>query len=257
MLNLIIDRLKESTEVVAITTEARIFPLIRLQGSQVPALVLQLIGATPTDAKDRPSTLDTDLVEITGLASDPATTWALMEAAREALDGWSSGTIAEVRFRTHASDIFESSDLFTITATYAVRVHRDGTTLPTTLAGLGYDVTFRGGTSYTVTDLTATAGGTYELDGTATVYFVDYEAGAASGSFRVDLPAIADHAGRMIRIKTGANIDNSHDVLVRPAPGDTGATIDGAAGTTLDRDYDGITLLQHGSGWLVIQRKSK
>jgi hypothetical protein len=86
---------------------------------------------------------------------------------------------------------------------------------------------------------------------------VDYEAGAASGSFRVDLPTIADNPGRMIRIKTGANIDNSHDVLVRPATGDTGATIDGAAGTTLDRDYDGITLLQHGSGWLIVQRKSK
>lgn len=124
MIHFLIDQLKATPAVTAYTTADRIFPLIRLQGSTVPALVLQLVGCTVDDAKDTPGARDVHQVQVTGLATDPATCWALMEAARAALDNFQSEDLAEVRFLTHASDIFESSDLFTITATYAASVHR-------------------------------------------------------------------------------------------------------------------------------------
>lgn len=124
MIHHLINQLKASPDVVAITTADRIFPLIRLQGSTVPALVLQLTGCTPDDTKDGASARDVHQVQVTGLATDPATTWELMEAVRAALDNFQSSDLAEVRFLTHASDIFESADLFTITATYTASVHR-------------------------------------------------------------------------------------------------------------------------------------
>ena len=126
MIHHLITKLKQTPEVVAYTTRDRIFPLIRLQGSQVPAVVLQLVGCTPEDTKDKTSTVEVNLVEVTGMAVTPADAWGLMEAVRDSLDGWDGGSTAVqwVRFATHASDVFESSDLFTITATYRVRVNR-------------------------------------------------------------------------------------------------------------------------------------
>ena len=126
MINHLITKLKQTTAVVNYTTRDRIFPLIRLQGSQVPAVVLQLVGCTPEDTKDTTSSVEVHVVEVTGLAVTPADCWTLMEAVRDALDGWDGDDTAVqwVRFATHASDVFESSDLFTITATYRVRVDR-------------------------------------------------------------------------------------------------------------------------------------
>lgn len=124
MIHHLIARLKDTTAVTDITTAARIFPLVRLQGSEVPALVLQLVGADPVDAKDLTDPMDEHRVQITGLAVSPSVTWSLMEAVRGSLEGWGSAPVVEVRFVTHASDIFESSDLFTITATYTVRMNR-------------------------------------------------------------------------------------------------------------------------------------
>lgn len=257
MIHNLIARLKQDTHVTAITTADRIFPLIRLQGSQVPALVLQLVGATPEDTKDLTSTLDLDVVEITGLAKDPATCWTLMEAVRDSLDGWASGYVAEVRFRTHASDIFESSDLFTITATYSVRMTRDGLTLPATLGGLGYDAHFRGAVSYEVEDYTAEAGAQTTLGVGAGVLFVDYTNTSSPGTFKIYLPPVAKAAGHTIRILTGEYLDNSHDVEVYPDKNDSSAGIDGAASFNMDRPFDGLTVLEHGGTWLIAQRKSK
>jgi hypothetical protein len=124
MIHYLISRLKATSAVTDITTAARIFPLVRLQGSEVPALVLQLVGAEPIEAKDLTSPMDEHRVQITGLAVSPSVTWALMEAVRGSLEGWGADPVVETRFVTHASDIFESSDLFTITATYEVRINR-------------------------------------------------------------------------------------------------------------------------------------
>lgn len=126
MIHHLIKHLKLQGGVTQYTTRDRIYPLIRLQGSQVPALVLQLVGCAPEDTKDSTATQDLDVVQITGLAVEPSEVWSLMEEVRTALDGWDGGAsdVLAVRFRTHASDVFESSDLFTITATYTVRLNR-------------------------------------------------------------------------------------------------------------------------------------
>lgn len=259
MIHYIIKRLKTQATITNITTDERIYPLIRLQGSEVPALVVQLVGGTPSEAKDETSQVDDNLVEITALATDPATAWVLSQAVRDALDGYSSGYLAEVRFQTHASDIFESSDLFTITTRYLARTSRDASSLPAATTGLGYAVEFRGSVSYDVTAHTATAGDELILKskGTEHIVFIDYEVGADAGTFNVYLPKVAEVEGRAIRIMTGKALDNNHDLQINPDKTDTAVTIDGAASFNMDRAYDGVMVLEHAGLWYVIQRKSK
>lgn len=258
MIHLIIQRLKASTDVTDITTADRIFPLIRLQGSQVPALVVQLVGGAPTETKEETSHVDDNLIEITALAKQPAQAWALSQAVRDSLDGYTSGTLADVRFQTHASDIFESTDVFTITTRYLVRTQRDGTTLPTAVAGLGYDLNIRGALSFKIEDITATAGGSTALTEPATTstYFVEFSVGGGNGTHTLTLPDTRNLTGRAFRIMTGSSISNQKKVEIVPASGDS-ATIDGAASHELTRAYDGIMLIAHSSNWYIVQRKSK
>jgi hypothetical protein len=259
MIHHIITRLKATTDVTDITTEDRIFPLIRLQGSQVPALVVQLVGGTPTEAKDETSQVDDNLVEITAFATDPSTAWTLSEAVRSSIDGYTSGSLAEVRFQNHASDIFESTDTFSITARYLVRHSRDNTQLVTSQAGLGYDVTFRGQTAYKVRGLSGTAGQTTKLKagGSETIIFIDASVGGGNGTHNLYLPPVAESEGRVLRITTGGNVSQQRSVTINPEVADSSATIDGAATHELRRAYDGVMLLGYLGNWYIIQRKSK
>ena len=259
MIHLIIKRLKLTSDVTDITTADRIFPLIRLQGSQVPAVVVQLVGGTPTEAKDETSQVDDNLVEITALATDPATAWTLSEAVRSSIDGYSAGYLAEVRFQNHASDIFESTDLFSITARYLVRHKRDGTQLVSSQAGLGYDVSFRSSIAHKVNTITAQAGTetTMLTDGEESIVFIDYGIGGGNGIHKIYLPPVASSDGRVIRFASGSTISNQKRIDIYPAKADTGVTIDGISFHELSRSYDGVMVIAHSGNWYIIQRKSK
>ena len=251
MINHLIDILKATEAVTDITTTSRIFPLIRLQGSEVPALVLQLTGATPNDAKDLPSDLDENSVQVTGFATDPATAWALMEAVRDALDGYSGGVIAGIRFQTHASDVFETTEVFSITARYDVLTSRSSSNAPIAVAGLGYDLQIRGALITRVETLTATDGQTFQIDPDDHMILIDWPVGAANGTATIYLPPIASAEGRILRIKAGGNVDNQHRLQVRPYPGDT-ATIDGETFQETGVAYCATAYLATGGAWYIL-----
>jgi hypothetical protein len=290
MINLVIDILKADANVTAITTADRIYPLSRLEGGTIPAIVVQQISTDPADTHDSTSTMDTNTVQVTIIEDKPKDANALAVLVRAALDGYGGNTIAEIRLTNQATDVFEAIDLFTLTQTYDVRVIRDNVTVPSALADLGelylddiYDVSAAlpvsymriernaGNTEWSATRNLNIYGAVYDepkvvsLDGGETLsvadddhlIFLNYKAAVTNGSATLRLPLVASNSGREIRIKTGDRLSNQRTVTVTPATADTSATIDGSASASLDRDYDGITLHCIAGNWFITQRKSK
>lgn len=74
------------------------------------------------------------------------------------------------------------------------------------------------------------------------------------GNYDIDLPTAVDNDGLQIRFKSDGSIDGSHRVVLQTNGSET---IDGATSYTLNRSYDGVTLMAYDDNWLVIQRKDK
>ena len=106
MINLVIDILKADANVTAITTENRIYPLSRLEGATIPAIVVQLTGTNPADTHDTTSNMDTHTVEVTVIEDKPKDANALAVLVRAALDGYAGNNIGEIRFVNQATDVF-------------------------------------------------------------------------------------------------------------------------------------------------------
>jgi hypothetical protein len=137
MINLIIDILKADANITAITTTSRIYPVSRLEGGVIPAIVVQLTNTDPADTHDNTTNMDVHTVQVSVIEDRPKEAHALAELCRSALDGYTGGTIAECRFINQATDVFESIDLYTQTMLFRVMLVRDNATLPTALADLG------------------------------------------------------------------------------------------------------------------------
>lgn len=137
MINLVITILKANGTLTNLVPDTRIYPLIQLQGGTIPAVVVQLTGTAPNDTQDKVSEYDNNAVEVTSIADNPAEAWAISEAVRGALDGYTGGSIAQIRFTSQATDIFEGTEVFSVTQSYSVHTKRDSSTLPQEIAGLG------------------------------------------------------------------------------------------------------------------------
>jgi hypothetical protein len=137
MINLIIDILKADANITAITTTSRIYPVSRLEGGVIPAIVVQLTNTDPADTHDNTTNMDVHTVQVSVIEDRPKEAHALAELCRSALDGYTGGVIAECRFINQATDVFESIDLYTQTMLFRVMLVRDNVTLPTALADLG------------------------------------------------------------------------------------------------------------------------
>ena len=121
MIHHLIDILKNDAGVTNYVASGSIFPLIRLQGSQLPAIVIQLIGSDPQDTKDRLVDYDKYMVEVTSLQDNPREAWLTCLAVRNALDTFAGNTdVGQIRMQSVVSDVFESTDVFTITQQYEV-----------------------------------------------------------------------------------------------------------------------------------------
>ena len=255
MINHIIDILIEDGATGAITTNSRIFPLARLQGSAVPAVVVQLTNTTPVDTHDGVATVDEHTVQVTAIAETPKACYDLGEVVRLALDGYTGGDISSLRFVTQATDIFEADDLFTITMQFEVALNRSEVSVPTS-AAVGNDLEIRGALYYQVRDIELEHNTTYTVGTADYCIFANYAEARDTKTATLRLPSVAVNEGRVLRVKTGSNLSNQRTLVLEPNPND-GSTIDGAASATMDRDYDGITLLCHLGEWYVVQRKSK
>jgi hypothetical protein len=290
MINLVIDILKADANVTAITTADRIYPLSRLEGATIPAIVVQQIATDPADTHDSTSTMDTNTVQVTIIEDKPKDANALAVLVRAALDGYGGNTIAEIRLTNQATDVFEAIDLFTLTQTYDVRVIRDNVTVPSALADLGelylddvYDVNATSPGAYSrleynssnstwaaTTDLNIygavysnprilalTNGATFTVNSDDHLLFANYAASSGNLTAVLYLPAVSGNEGREVRIKTGNHLSNQRTLVLTKAQLDSGVTIDGSATATMDRAYDGITVHCIGGQWYITQRKSK
>ena len=290
MINLVIDILKADANVTAITTADRIYPLSRLEGATIPAIVVQQIATDPADTHDSTSTMDTNTVQVTIIEDKPKDANALAVLVRAALDGYGGNTIAEIRLTNQVTDVFEAIDLFTLTQTYDVRVVRDNVTVPSALADLGelylddiYDVDATSPARYSRLEynastsvwestldlniygavysnprlITLTNGTTFTVASDDHLIFCNYASGSGSASSTLRLPEVDTSEGREVRIKTGSHLSNQRTLTLRPATADTTVTIDGSASASMDRAYDGITVHCIDKQWYITQRKSK
>lgn len=121
MIHHLINILKNDNDVTTYVSADNIFPLVRLQGSQIPAIVLQLVGTDPQETKDRTPDYDRYTVEITCLHDNPRENWLTCLAVRNALDSFEGNSdLGQVRMTNANSDVFESAEVFTITQQYEV-----------------------------------------------------------------------------------------------------------------------------------------
>ena len=121
MINYLIDELKLNTNLVAVVG-TNIVPLSRLEGSSTPAVVLQMVDADAEEVKERALNIDLTTVEVTTLATTPKQAWDLSILIRTSLNGYTlADDILSCQFSSWASDVFESTEVFTITSTYIVR----------------------------------------------------------------------------------------------------------------------------------------
>jgi len=98
-----------------------IFALKQISGASVPAVVVQLVGIETNPTKDGGSSTDINKVEITSIAESARDAWIMATLLRKGLenqtleDSDEGVDVADVQFVNWASDVFEASDLFTIT----------------------------------------------------------------------------------------------------------------------------------------------
>jgi hypothetical protein len=92
---------------------------------------------------------------------------------------------------------------------------------------------------------------------TATDSFIFNTWTGPNGTGRIELPLVAGNEGRVLRFQTDSSIAANKIVIIAPNTSDSGVTIDGASSYTLNRDYDGVSILCHASNWYIIQKKEK
>ena len=120
-------------------------------------------------------------------------------------------------------------------------------TLATTSVG---EFTTTSRVNVTINEVTGNPGGSETLSATNHFNFVSYEGG--NGSYTINLPSAED--GVILRFKTDDTIAANKTITLAPQSGER---IDAEASYSMDRSYDGISLLGKGSNWYIIQKKEK
>lgn len=124
MIHLVITRLKAYGPLTAIVKPDEIFPLYRLQGSEIPAITVQLVGTEPAETKDPRIDYEIHTVEITVFSTSPKEAWTASQHARDTLDGWASDPIKQTRFLNQGTDVFEATEVFSVTQRYTIHMTR-------------------------------------------------------------------------------------------------------------------------------------
>ena len=126
-------------------------------------------------------------------------------------------------------------------------------TLATTSVG---EFTTTDRVNVTLNEIQGNPGGSEDLNIRNHFNFISWEEGAGNGTYTITLPSVEQ--GVILRFKTDGSISNSKDITLQPQSGER---IDAEATYTMDRGYDGITLLGRmadtGNNWYIIQKKEK
>lgn len=122
-------------------------------------------------------------------------------------------------------------------------------TLATTSVG---EFTTTGRVNVTLNEVTGNPGGSETLSSANNFNFIDFESGE-NGTYTLNLPS--SEPGLIMRFKTDDTIAANKNISLTPQSGER---IDGEDSYSMDRPYDGITLMGGPSGdWFVIQKKEK
>ena len=122
-------------------------------------------------------------------------------------------------------------------------------TLQATTVG---EFTTTGRVNVTLNEITGNPGGSETISASNNFNFIGFESGE-NGTYTINLPT--SEAGMILRFKTDDTISANKDISLTPQSGER---IDGEASYTMDRPYDGITLMGGPNGdWFVIQKKEK
>ena len=112
-------------------------------------------------------------------------------------------------------------------------------------------ITTNGSVKVSINTISATGGGSTNITASNHFNFITF-VGAGNGTHGIVLPSAVD--GLILRFKTDGTVSNAKDIEIE---GQSGENIDGSSTFSLDRGYDGITLLGYNANWYIIQRKSK
>jgi len=123
------------------------------------------------------------------------------------------------------------------------------TTLATTSVG---EFTTTGRVNVTINDIVGGPGGSETLSLSNNVNFISWETGEGNGTYTLNLPS--SQSGVIMRFKTDDTIEANKTIRLLPQSGEA---IDGEGAYTMDRSFDGITLMGHNNNWFVIQKKEK
>ena len=128
-----------------------------------------------------------------------------------------------------------------------------GVTGNSTLAATSVgEFTTTGRVNVTLNEVTGTPSGSETLSSANNFNFIDFASGE-NGTYTLNLPA--SEPGLIMRFKTDDTIAANKNISLTPQSGER---IDGEDSYSMDRPYDGITLMGGPSGdWFVIQKKEK
>lgn len=101
-----------------------------------------------------------------------------------------------------------------------------------------------------INDITAIREGSETLTGDKHFNFLSYS--GENGTYTITLPE--PESGMILRFKTDDTIGANKTITLQP---NSGQRIDQETTYTMDRPYDGITLLAHNDNWFIIQKKEK
>ena len=120
-------------------------------------------------------------------------------------------------------------------------------TLATTSVG---EFTTTDRVNVTLNEITGNPGGSESISARDHFNFISYSGG--TGNYTVNLPAAEN--GVIMRFKTDDTIVANKTITLQPQAGER---IDAESTYSMDRSYDGITLLGKDSNWYIIQKKEK
>ena len=114
------------------------------------------------------------------------------------------------------------------------------------------EFTTTGRVNVTLNEVTGAPGGSETLSSANNFNFIDFETGE-NGTYTLNLPT--SEPGLIMRFKTDDTIAANKNISLTPQSGER---IDGEDSYSMDRPYDGITLMGGPNGdWFVIQKKEK
>jgi hypothetical protein len=107
-----------------------------------------------------------------------------------------------------------------------------------------------GAVTTSINSIAASAGGSTTLTNFNYMNFISYSGG--NGTHTINLPASTD--GAFLRFKTDETITANKNITLDPNGSET---IDGEGTYSMNRAYDGVSLLGKDSKWFIIQKKEK